>query len=88
MTYRLDIDESAIYDDERRVLNLDTGGVGNYSNDNWRAAIDLGARIVELLNTDGVPVSHKPHVGDMLCNGEYCTRTPGVKTDGGTSNGL
>jgi hypothetical protein len=54
--YRLDIDESAIYDGERRVLKLDTGGgVGNFSNDNWRAAIDLGARIVTLLNeADGV----------------------------------
>jgi hypothetical protein len=49
--YRLDIDESAIYDGDRRVLELDTGGgVGNNSNDNWRAAIALGARLVDAMN--------------------------------------
>ena len=45
--FRLDIDESAIYEGERRVLHLDTDGGGN---DNWRSATALGARIVELLN--------------------------------------
>jgi hypothetical protein len=55
--FRLDIDESAIYEGDCRVLELDTGGgVENYTNDNWRAANDLGARIVDLLNAHGVGV--------------------------------
>ena len=48
--YRLDIDESAIYEGERRVLVLDTGN----SNDGWREATALGTQIVELLNAAGV----------------------------------
>lgn len=49
--YHLDIDESAIYEGERCVVKLDTGGGReDFSNDNWRLACALGARIVELLN--------------------------------------